>query len=280
MRQAAVRAAHALRRLLVPGPCLSRSKVRSLFPPAHTSLQNALKPHLIGTPSLRGPHRRASLSRRPLLPPRRRVHRVGLGPMAAGSAFGTAFAFERVSPSARGPWTAASTSDATPAPRRGVPHASLAAAVGWHGWPPQRGDPAAWPCRAAWRSVQPDRPLVHGPAGRRTIDRLADASCSVELFYNTSGASTDVVRQRREALWLLGSIGRSSEPPFVRLGIPYESGRSGHDARGDSTGIIEALPGKRTVSGRRRTPHEACICSARISRQHRIWMRAECRRVA
>ena len=64
-------AAHALRRRLVLGRCLSRAMVRGSFPRAHTSLQNALKPHFVGTPSSRGLHRRASLSSRPLLPPRR-----------------------------------------------------------------------------------------------------------------------------------------------------------------------------------------------------------------
>src|SRR5882757_6595929 len=32
-------------------PCLSRAMVRGSFPRAHTSLQNALKPHFVGTPS-------------------------------------------------------------------------------------------------------------------------------------------------------------------------------------------------------------------------------------
>jgi len=56
---------------LVLGLSLSRAMVRGSFPRAHTSLQNALKPHFVGTPSWRGLHRRASLSSRPLLPPRR-----------------------------------------------------------------------------------------------------------------------------------------------------------------------------------------------------------------
>ena len=79
MRQAAAGAAHDFRRRLVLGPCLSRAMVRGSFPRAHTSLQNAFKPHFVGTPSSRGLHRRASLSSRPLLPPRR-PGRGGWGP--------------------------------------------------------------------------------------------------------------------------------------------------------------------------------------------------------
>ena len=71
MRQPAAGAAQALRRRLVLGLCLSRAMVRGSFPRAHTSLQNALKPHFVGTPSSRGLHRRASLASRSLLPPRR-----------------------------------------------------------------------------------------------------------------------------------------------------------------------------------------------------------------
>jgi hypothetical protein len=70
MRQAAAGAAHALRRLVL-GRCLSRAMVRGSFPRAHTSLQNALKPHLVGTRSSRGLLRRASLARRSVLRPRR-----------------------------------------------------------------------------------------------------------------------------------------------------------------------------------------------------------------
>ena len=81
MQQAAAGAAHALRRRLVLGRCLSRAMVRGSFPRAHTSLQNALKPHLVGTPSSRGLLRRASLACRSLLRPRRpgRVNWMAMG---------------------------------------------------------------------------------------------------------------------------------------------------------------------------------------------------------
>jgi hypothetical protein len=46
----------------------------------------------------------------------------------------------------------------------------------------------------------------------------------MELFYNTSGASTGVARQRREALWLLGSIGRSWEPLLTDWVFPTSQG--------------------------------------------------------
>jgi hypothetical protein len=63
-------AAHALRRRLVLGKRLSREMVRGSFPRTHTNSRNALEPHLVGTPSSCGLHRRASLASRPLLPPR------------------------------------------------------------------------------------------------------------------------------------------------------------------------------------------------------------------
>ena len=82
MQMPAAGAAHALRRRLVLGQRLSRAMVRGLFPRTHTYSRNAIKPPFAGTPSSRGLLRRASLSSRSLLPPRR-LGRVGWMAMGA-----------------------------------------------------------------------------------------------------------------------------------------------------------------------------------------------------